>query len=116
MATTTSSAKALAAQLRDLLDLKGPRSRCHSGNASAFTVLKIRIHDAEIPEPVRQALYGLDWSRRSGRVDIWVEQYMQGLSDWQWCNFIADIASTPGCARGISGEVPSYLAQRFPRP
>lgn len=114
MARTTLSpeAKALAAKLRELLGIRGPRSRCYGGRATAYTVLKMRAYDEEIPWPVKTALFGLDWSLRSGRVDFWVERYLKGLSDWQWCNFIADVATN--CM--VMGDVPYYLAKRFPRP
>lgn len=112
MATTTSpTAKALAADLRAQLGLKNSRSKCTA--ASAFTVLGIRVNDADMPEPVRQALYGIAWARRTGRVSLVVEEMFQGLSDWQWCAVIADVAASPGCSRGISGEVPYYLEERF---
>jgi hypothetical protein len=114
MATTlTPEAKALAAKIRAYLGITAPRSRaCPGTSITAFGMLSMRINHDDFPAEIRQAMYGIDWSRRTGRIGFWVEQYIRDLSDWGWCTFIAEVATG---ARYMA-DVPYFLADRFPSP
>lgn len=105
-------AKALAAQLRADLGITGPRSKVRHGSAWNVIAIRCVYPDSPWPYEVTTAMYGIDWARRSGRIDCWVEEYLRGLSDWQWCSLIADVAVS--CR--VSGEVPEYFVRRFPQP
>lgn|SRR5690606_101978 len=106
------SAKALADRLRKDLGITGTRSKANPV-LNVREVICIRFDSADSPyREIITAIRGIAWCRTTGRVDWWVEKYLSGLSDWGWCNLLADVAVS--CR--VEGEVPYYLAKRFPRP
>ena len=105
MATTlTPAAKTLAAELRAELDITGPRTKLRFG---AWNILAVRVND--LPHQVATALYGIDYARRTGRLPGTTNLKLRDLSDWQWCNLLAEVAT----ACKVQGEVPAYLNRRF---
>lgn len=111
-ATTSLAAKALADRLRKDLGITGPRSKANPVlNVREVICIRFDCGDSPYPEIIT-AIRGIAWCRTTGRVDYWVEQILCDLSDWGWCNLLADVA----VACRVEGEVPYYLARRFPEP
>lgn len=104
-------AKTLASQLRAEIGVKGPRTKVAAG---AFQRLAMIGLDSLSPFPyeVTAALYGVSDAVGTGRLSGRIVEKIKGLSDWQMCNLVAEIATN--CA--VSGEVSAFLIQRFSPP
>lgn len=110
-ATDTTDAKALAAWLRDRIGVTGPRSKVLTG---AFGYLNLLAGYGDVegwPYAATTALHGIAWARQTGRLDGTVELAIRGLSDWQVCTLVAEVA----VACPAMGDVPRFLIDRFAR-
>lgn len=108
----TIDAKALAAQLRADMGITGSRSKV-PGGAYAKIARLIGYGDMGWPHAVTVAMLGIAHATLTGRLDHTITDQIRGLSDWQMCTLVADVAAN--C--NVQGEVSSYLIQRYaPKP
>jgi hypothetical protein len=98
-----------ATAIRTALGLKCSRSKVPGG---AWGVLEraVRYGDTDwMTRQMEQAVWGIDHSVSTGRLDHRAVDAIRAMSDWTLCGLIAEIADS--CR--VQGEVSTYLARRF---